>query len=233
MLAFCLEVVGRQSWTILLAQQTVLIGRTPPCDIVLSLDHVGRRHCELRIDGGTPLVRDVGSPSGTYKNGRRLTGEEELSPDDLLLAGSTRIRARVVLAPPPPPEPDVKGAQSTATTPLWLAELSTRGTPLRRLVAANPASPGGLLEALSCCPDLLTQRAVARNPNTPRDTLFRLSVHHPEDFLDNPVFPLLLLEDPQLGQLPAPVLSAIARPAGDAAPEGAETHARGPGRRAR
>jgi len=33
---------------------------------------VSHRHCEIRIEGGTPTVYDIGSLNGTYVNGRRV-----------------------------------------------------------------------------------------------------------------------------------------------------------------
>jgi len=60
-----------------------------------------------------------------------------------------------------------------------------------------------------------TLAALVANPNTPPDTLLRLSGAFPAEFCANPVFPLLLLENPNLpGELPLPTVRSLLRYAG-------------------
>ncbi|MER3482561.1 MAG: hypothetical protein C4332_04820, partial [Meiothermus sp.] len=66
---------------------------------------------------------------------------------------------------------------------LWEAEGDTAPEQLRRL-ASHPS------------PEV--RRRVAGNPNTPEDVLYRLALHFPEQFLENPVLDLLLLVNPNL-----------------------------------
>lgn len=54
-------------------------------------------------------------------------------------------------------------------------------------------------------------RALVQNPSTPPSVLYSLAERHPEDFLQNPLFPLLLLEDPSLESLPEGTLAALCR----------------------
>jgi hypothetical protein len=73
-----------------------------------------------------------------------------------------------------------------------------------RRLAKDPQAPEGLLSSLARHPDPVCQKLVAQNPNTPRRVLFELGARHPRQLLQNPVFSLLLLEDPDLLQkLPA------------------------------
>jgi hypothetical protein len=57
-----------------------------------------------------------------------------------------------------------------------------------------------------------TLSAVVANPNTPVDTLIRLAGVFPEQFCTNPVFPLLLLESPNLpGEMPLATTRSLLR----------------------
>jgi hypothetical protein len=46
--------------------------------------------------------------------------------------------------------------------------------------------------------DSIVREAVAQNPNTPLQVLYSLAEYYPQDFLQNPLLPLLLLENPNL-----------------------------------
>ncbi len=71
-----------------------LIGREPSCQIVLSeYGMISRRHATIRPsstpDGGYSfLLCDLGSANGTFLNGQRLTGCQELQSGDRLLFGN-------------------------------------------------------------------------------------------------------------------------------------------------
>ena len=92
---------------------------------------------------------------------------------------------------------------------------STRAQRLaaRLAEAENPATAPARLAELAEAPTTRpVQAAVARNPNTPRATLLGLAGRFWEAFLENPVLPLLLLEDPGLpNRLPLRVLRALVR----------------------
>lgn len=59
--------------------------------------------------------------------------------------------------------------------------------------AQNPQTPPERLRALASRPEAEVRRAVAGNPNTPEEVLWRLAVHFPEAVLSNPLLDLLLL----------------------------------------
>lgn len=95
-------------------------------------------------------------------------------------------------------------ATNIATPPERLAELVGMSTELARAVATNPNAPSKLLEKLSKLDDLETRRNVALNPNTATNILFKLGKDFPEEFLNNPILGLLLLENPNfLESIPA------------------------------
>ncbi len=74
---------GGRNWTFD-GTAPVTIGRDPACDIVLAGDTVSRRHAEIRPDGATWTLIDVGSSSGTFSNGTRVT--------EMRLSGQGRFR---------------------------------------------------------------------------------------------------------------------------------------------
>lgn len=68
------------------AQDELLIGRAPSCDIVLADQTVSRRHALLLFRDGTWIVRDTGSRNGVTVNGARV-GRCRLDPGDRLGLG--------------------------------------------------------------------------------------------------------------------------------------------------
>ena len=73
-----------------LSSAITTIGRHADSDIALDDITVSRRHCEVLIDGGRFVVRDVGSLNGTYVNQKRVD-EIELSQGDELQIGKFRF----------------------------------------------------------------------------------------------------------------------------------------------
>lgn len=62
--------------------------------------------------------------------------------------------------------------------------------------AQSPLTPPERLRELARDASQEISAALAQNPNTPRDILLSLAPTYPEKFLQNPVIPLFLLEDP-------------------------------------
>lgn len=73
-----------------LSGNRVVIGRSRDCDVTLDDPNVSRRHAELRREGGTWVVADLGSTNGVKINGRRV-GEHALQPGDELTLGLERL----------------------------------------------------------------------------------------------------------------------------------------------
>ena len=71
-----------------LDKRKVLVGRSRECDIQLADPNVSRRHAELRQEGTTYWVVDLGSTNGTEVNGRRLK-RAKLRDGDTITFGST------------------------------------------------------------------------------------------------------------------------------------------------
>jgi hypothetical protein len=73
----------------LLRGDTVVVGRSSACQIVVQDEQVSRQHAELRRQGGQWAVRDSDSANGTFVNNRRLAAGESvvLRPGDRLRLG--------------------------------------------------------------------------------------------------------------------------------------------------
>lgn len=64
--------------------------------------------------------------------------------------------------------------------------------------AASQNTPSQQLRELAATGNKAICEKVAANPNTPTDILLKLGAKYPKQLLENPVFSLLLLENPNL-----------------------------------
>lgn len=69
----------------------VTIGRLPECGVVIDDPNVSRRHAQVRREGDTVLVIDLGSTNGTKVNGVNIR-EHRLVVGDVVSIGGTALR---------------------------------------------------------------------------------------------------------------------------------------------
>jgi len=62
------------------------VGRTPDNQIVVPVREVSRRHAEIVLTEGGYVLKDLGSPNGTFVNGERVA-EHRLQDDDRIAIG--------------------------------------------------------------------------------------------------------------------------------------------------
>jgi hypothetical protein len=72
-------------------QRRVVIGRSRDCDIQLADANVSRRHAELRQEGASYWIVDLGSTNGLEVNGKRVK-RAKLHSGDTITLGSTELR---------------------------------------------------------------------------------------------------------------------------------------------
>jgi len=91
---YVLEVVrGRSANTTLkLSDGVTSVGRHDDCWIRIKSSQVSRRHCEIFESSGKLTIRDLGSSNGTYVNGKRVLGQQALTPGDELTLGAVTLR---------------------------------------------------------------------------------------------------------------------------------------------
>lgn len=65
----------------------MVIGRTPPAQVVIEDDSVSRRHAELEVTPDGVVLRDLGSANGTLLNGGGVVEEILLQPGDVIQVG--------------------------------------------------------------------------------------------------------------------------------------------------
>ena len=79
-----------------------------------------------------------------------------------------------------------------------LRQLAVESIESARLAAHNENADAELLEELASSKDKIVRQGVASNANTPVEVLLKLGAEFPQELLDNPVFFLLILENPNL-----------------------------------
>lgn len=84
-----LEVAGTHP--IRIDERVILIGRRPTCDISLLEDSASTAHAVIIEMGGKRFIRDLGSRTGTFINGRSVH-QEQINFGDVIRIGETELR---------------------------------------------------------------------------------------------------------------------------------------------
>ncbi len=73
------------------AQEKLMIGRHPSCDVTLAHPTVSRRHARLVFRDAAWVLQDLDSTNGTFVNHRRV-GRCQLRPGDRILFGDQPVQ---------------------------------------------------------------------------------------------------------------------------------------------
>jgi pSer/pThr/pTyr-binding forkhead associated (FHA) protein len=136
-----------------ITQPVTTIGRAPDNTIVLPDPTVSRHHARVDRQGNAFILSDLGSTSGTWLNGARLTAPQWLREGDILTLGRTTlvalpsVSAPVFLSPPPVPVSPLPAspAASPARSPMMVvvALIGTLGVILLGLAVVLFLRGGG------------------------------------------------------------------------------------------
>jgi len=74
-----------------IGDEPVTIGRLPECEVVLDDTNVSRRHAEVRRQGDTYVLIDLGSTNGSKVNGAQVA-QQALTDGDEITLGKTHLR---------------------------------------------------------------------------------------------------------------------------------------------
>lgn len=75
-----------------LEKELAVFGRGSNCDVVLTEKKASRKHFEVRRQGLSFFLKDLGSANGTMVNGRQIEGEVELVPGDVIKVGESQLQ---------------------------------------------------------------------------------------------------------------------------------------------
>jgi pilus assembly protein CpaF len=103
---------GEERVLVLDGKQPIVIGRAEGVDVTLADKHVSRRHAQLLESGGSVYIEDLGSRTGTRRNGVPIVGREQLTIEDVVEIGLTQLRLEALL-----PEEKPAVAASAPQTP--------------------------------------------------------------------------------------------------------------------
>ena len=109
-------------------------------------------------------------------------------------------------------QPSPKQEASSETTSAKRLKELAQDAKLASVVAKNPAAPPDLLAELADSDPKALRKNTMGNPATPYETLMKFASQYPEQLLDNPVFDLLFLENPNLlNDIPESALRSMLR----------------------
>lgn len=75
-----------------IGEAPVQVGRAEEADLLISHNSVSRRHCEIRREGTTHLIRDLGATNITRLNDAKLVAEQTLKDGDQITVGESILK---------------------------------------------------------------------------------------------------------------------------------------------
>lgn len=74
------------------SKNSISIGRSVDCDIILDSSNVSRKHASIeKSSNGTFIIKDLNSLNGTFVNGKKVKGALELSINDKIYIGKHQL----------------------------------------------------------------------------------------------------------------------------------------------
>jgi predicted component of type VI protein secretion system len=97
--------------------QSLALGRAVQNDIVIADPRVSRKHATLLVQRGCCWIGDEGSMHGTFVNGQRLAGRQELQAGDAVQIGSAVYHLQPLGLVPARPTADRRASRRQAV--IW------------------------------------------------------------------------------------------------------------------
>ncbi len=107
---------------VLVSGPKFFIGRDRDCQLRPNSDVVSRHHCALVIDDGYVGIRDFNSKNGTFVDGNRVVGEQELRSGSELVVGPLRFLVQLDMSVGGKKRSRVETVQEAAERTSQLAE---------------------------------------------------------------------------------------------------------------
>lgn len=151
-----------------LKKARIIIGRQADATMRLPDPNISRQHCELQLDSGRPVLKDLGSSNGTYVNRRRIS-QTELSAGDTISIGPFLFVVRI------------DGEPGSIDSEEVLEDAVPVGTAAAPAVPAVPAAPPAAAAKPAPAPrkdTLPTREPLTRTPDPDDSDEFNF------DFLD-------------------------------------------------
>jgi predicted component of type VI protein secretion system len=98
---------------------------------------VGVHHCVILSEEGRAVLEDLGTPNGTYVNGKRVAGQRELHTGDKLRIGPLEFEVQITVTVQGKKKPKIQSIQEAAArladtgkpdeldVSLWIGDTST------------------------------------------------------------------------------------------------------------
>lgn len=153
----------------LLDGQSITVGRSPSCDIVLDADQlVSRRHALLKFDGGRYVLVDLGSSNGTYVNDAEIHEAVPLRSGDRVQIGEHELTYSTEPASPSATPTGAFGRSTFAAPP---PRTDPHVPAVARSADEDPTVPGDSLEQVENQPTIYVPGpgAVASTSEHPMD----------------------------------------------------------------
>ena len=106
----------------LIPGRTITIGRAPTNQIVLREDQASRQHAEIFLHDGSWTIRDLNSRNGTAIGENRVSGDQALTPGDVIWIAKTKMAFVNDLSKAYTGETDVGGPQNATVQGLELVD---------------------------------------------------------------------------------------------------------------
>ena len=74
-----------------------VIGRGADCQLRPGSPLVGTHHCAILVEEGRAVLEDLGTPGGTFVNGKQVTGRRELRTGDRLRIGPLEFEVQLTV----------------------------------------------------------------------------------------------------------------------------------------